>query len=298
MGIGRRIIELAKPMVERFPTLAMAYRAWRDSRAMMSEARMTPLGFRFCGNRHMEEGTFEADEVAIVKEYLKKSEVMINVGANIGYYCCLALSHGVKTIAFEPIESNLKYLYRNIRANAWDNIEIFPIALSNRTGLIDIYGGGTGASLIEGWAGLSKESCRLVPVSTLDRVLGTRLSGRRSLFVIDIEGAERYMLEGAIAQLTLVPRPVWMVEISINEHQPHGNAINPHLLATFDIFWDAGYEAWTADQRMLPVTREGVNRICESGEDTLHAHNFLFAQGHARPIPQEAGSQPWTVKCT
>jgi FkbM family methyltransferase len=174
---------------------------------------------------------------------------------------------------------NLRYLYRNVAANRWDDrIEIFPIALSDRIGMIQIFGGGTGASLVKGWAGTPEQYVETVPTSTLDTVLGSRLCGSRSFVLVDIEGAERLMLEGASAFLAQQPRPVWMVEISVAEHQPKDAVINPHLLSTFQVFWDRGYDAWTADRRLRLVAPAEVERIARTGENTLGTHNFLFIE--------------------
>jgi FkbM family methyltransferase len=279
MSIAQQFIRFAKPAVERFPSMALLYRLVRDSRYALKEPKQTPMGFKLSGNRSMEEGAFEQDEVAIVKKCLEKIDIFVNVGANIGYYCSIALSYGKSTIAFEPIELNLRYLYKNIKANHWQNdIEIFPIALGNKAGLIEIYGGGTGASLIQGWAGTPGQYVRLVPVSTLDNVLGTRFNGGRCFVLADIEGAERYMLEGAGRFLHLQPKPIWMLEISITEHQPKGTNLNPHLLSTFQVFWESGYEAWTADKHLRLVSLDEVKSICKGGRDTLLTHNFLFIE--------------------
>src|SRR5918911_1597552 len=187
MAMSRNLLSLAKPLVEKFPRLAATYRLVRDSRFIPEEPKMTPLGFRFAGNVVMEQGLHEPEEGVIVKKYLNEADVFINIGANVGYYCCIALSLGVRTVAFEPIDMNLRYLYANVKANGWeDDFEVYPIALGDKTGLIEIYGGGTGASLIEGWAGTPRKLRRLVPVSTLDNVLGDRLAGRRCFFLVDI----------------------------------------------------------------------------------------------------------------
>ena len=281
INIIQQFIRFAKPAVERFPRMALLYRFVRDSRYVFKEPKQTPMGFKLSGNRSngMEEGAFEQNELIIVKKCLEKTDVFINVGANIGYYCCIALSYGKPTIAFEPIELNLRYLYKNIKANHWQNdIEIFPIALAAKAGLIEIYGGGTGASLIQGWAGTPEQYMRLVPASTLDNVLGNRFNGERCFVLVDIEGAERYMLEGAGKFLYLQPKPIWMVEISITEHQPKGIKINPNLLSTFQIFWDKGYEAWTADKHLRLVSQDEVKSICRGGPNTLPTHNFLFIE--------------------
>ena len=86
------------------------------------------------------------------------------------------------------------------------------------------------------------------------------------------------MLEGARSFITREPKPVWMNEISIEEHQPRGITINPDLRSTFDLFWDEGYEAWTADRECREVLPMEIDKIVESGIDTLGTHNFLFIE--------------------
>ncbi len=157
----------------------------------------------------MEKGTFEIQEVGIIKKCLIHVETFINIGANISYYCYIALQKGIKTITFEPIDANLKQLYVNIKANNWENeIEIFPLALGSRTNIAKFFGIGTGASLIKRWAGSSEHDSRLIPVSTLDKVLTNRFAGKRCFFLVDIEGVEKSMLLGASAHLSMEPKPI------------------------------------------------------------------------------------------
>lgn len=287
MSFRNQFMRAAKPLIEkRFPSLAMAYRYIRDNRQILDEPRETPMGFKLIGNSSMEKGVFEPDETEIVKRILERVDIVVNVGSNIGYYCCLALQKGKYVVAFEPIGSNLRYLYKNVRANHWeDRIEIFPMALSNRIGIIEVFGSGTGASLIKGWAGTPEQYVEMVATSTLDNVLGFRFHGKRCFVLVDIEGAEKFMLEGASLFLSAEPKPIWMVEISITEHHPKGIAINPHLLSTFQIFWDRGYEAWTADKSFRLVQPAQVENIAKSGKDSLFTHNFLFIEkGRKRAI--------------
>lgn len=279
MDLIKPFIKLSKPFIERFPRMATAYRVMRDSRQLWDEPAETPMGFKMIGNRKMIQGTFEPEETEIVKSLLKHAEVFINVGANIGYYCCLALSSDTYTVAFEPVEGNLQYLYRNIHANHWERaIEIFPMALSNQIGLIEMYGRGTGASLIKGWASTPAHDVKLVPASTLDIVLKRRFETKKCLILVDIEGAEKFFLEGATFMLSQDPKPIWMVEISITEHQPKGIAVNPNLLSTFHFFWDHDYESWTADKHLRPVQADEIENIIKTGRDTLFTHNFLFIE--------------------
>jgi FkbM family methyltransferase len=271
------IARLLKPLVERSPLLAAVYRQWRDSRGLRRPLQRSRLGFLFSGNRTMIDGSFEPAETALVQRLLGQAEVLVNVGANIGYYCCIALQAGKRVVAFEPIDLNAAYLLRHVQANGWDDrFELFPMALGARTGIVEIFGGGTGASLVPGWAGNRRDAGTRVPLSTLDTVIGGRFGGQRCLLIVDIEGAELGMLQGAAAMLARQPKPVWLVEITVGEHLPAGQRVNPNLAETFALFFAAGYAAVTADGAPRPVDMAEIDAIAAGGPDTLGTHNFLF----------------------
>ena len=109
----------------------------------------------------------------------------------------------------------------------------------------------------------------------MDIVLGRRLQGRSVLVLVDVEGAENWMLEGATEMLTQEPKPIWLVEITTNEHQPAGIAMNPHFKNTFQFFFRNGYKAFNVDQEMQPITEEQVDMV-SSGQLKFKTHNFLF----------------------
>jgi FkbM family methyltransferase len=271
------VYSFLRPVAKRYPWLAKLYRDFRSGKSLVKEPKHTPLGFKFIGNSAMESGDFEKVETEIIQRYLKTTDIFVNIGANIGYYCCIALEQKIPTLAFEPIELNLKYLYKNIAANDWQgNIEIFPVALGNKAGLIEIYGGGTSASLVQGWARTPDYYRRWVPVSTLDNLTGSRLNGKQCLVLIDVEGAELLVLEGAATFLDMTPKPIWVIEITVTEHLPEGVHVNPNLLKTFEVFWDHGYRAWTCNRDKRRVNKSEIEAILQTGVNTLKTHNFIF----------------------
>jgi hypothetical protein len=109
----------------------------------------------------------------------------------------------------------------------------------------------------------------MVPTSTMDLILGSRFEGKKFFILVDIEGAEKLMLEGASSILLAEPKPIWMVEIQISGNQPNGTCINPNLLSTFKIFWDKGYEAWTANKQCRHIHFDEIDRIIRSVKDTI-----------------------------
>jgi len=96
-----------KSLVDRFPTIAKLYRAVRDLTGFMKNPVLTSWGFMLSGKPSMAKGTFEPVETEIVRNLLDGVDVLNNVGANVGYYCCHALSMEKHAIAFEPVQRNL-----------------------------------------------------------------------------------------------------------------------------------------------------------------------------------------------
>lgn len=270
--------------IKKLPFATTFYRETRDGRVLKRTPRRCPLGFLIAGTPMMEAGLFEPEETEFLQLAFRNVTTVVNVGANYGYYSLLARSMGKKVIAFEPHVLNFPVLLRNLDLNEWNDVEAFPLALAEKAGVRRIYGSGTGASLVPGWAGNAETRFRLVPVSTLDRILGDGLSQTPSIFVIDVEGAEYRVLLGATKQLHLNPAPVWFIEISITGLQPEGTVVNPYLLQTFQIFWDKGYLAYQLKNGYQLVTAitisEWINRPpADSGG------NFVFAQPGAQ-LPQ------------
>lgn len=277
MVLLKWLILFLKPLVSNFPRAAALYRGMRDQLDSMEEPQPTPWGFKMAGNSAMTRGLFEPTETELVRKLLKDVDIMVNVGANVGYYCCHALSLGKPVIAFEPMERNLRYLCKNVKANGWDGVEIFPLALSNHIGVLEIYGGNTGASVVKGWAGTPESYKTLVPCSTLDVVLNTRLQKKRALILVDIEGAEKWMLEGASIMLDSNMMPIWIVEIASKELQPQGIQMNPNFKSTFEMFFERGYQAFDLEQKMRPIILADIEKVYKR-EVEFSSNNFLFCR--------------------
>lgn len=277
MFLLKPLILLAKPFVSRFPRVAALYRGVRDQLDSMEEPQPTPWGFKLAGNSAMAKGTFEPIETEIVRKLINEVDVFVNVGANVGYYCCHALSMGKPVIAFEPMERNLRYLCKNIKANGWDGVEIFPVALSNHVGVLEIYGGNTGASVVKGWAGTPESYVTLVPCTTMDVVLNSRLQEKKALILVDVEGAEKMMLEGANKALNSNMKPIWIVEIASKELQPYGVKMNPNFMSTFEMFFNLGYQAFDLEREMRPMMLKDIEQIY-NGEIEFNSNNFVFCK--------------------
>jgi FkbM family methyltransferase len=266
-----------------FPAWGQFYRDYRDERAASTPID-TPFGFKiavpptamvgewFAGQ--LRSGAYETDEIALLTALIDDAEAFIDIGANIGWYVCLAATRGKRVLAFEPLPSNLRFLLRNLAYNGLEQVELYPLALGAEPRMMKMYGGGPSASFFSGWHGASAARFTLVPVTTLDTIAGRRFAGVRLAIKLDVEGFEYEVLRGATATLDLDPKPSWLVE---NHLSPKFTGIvNERFLDVFELFWEHGYEAHTGDAERRPISPDDVRRWASKGAVDMGSINYLF----------------------
>ncbi len=147
----------------------------------------------------MNKGIWESFETEVFKKYLKKSGLVVDVGANIGYYTLLAsraLESNGHVVAFEPASKNFNLLKKNVEENSLSNVKIEKKAVGSKTGKASIYlnpencGGNRIYKSGERW---KKESIETV---TLDNYFSNTKESI-DLLKIDIEGYELKAMQGA-----------------------------------------------------------------------------------------------------
>ncbi|HET7765765.1 MAG TPA: FkbM family methyltransferase [Burkholderiales bacterium] len=283
-----------KSLLKRYPSLVAAYRDLHWRRVVLADWRdnvlgdrlssgMTPLGFHLVtrnhpANRAMLQGAFEPEETAVLLQQFARTDVFVDVGANVGYYTLLALKHGKHAVAVEPQRRNLQCLYGSLEANGWqDRAEIFPVGLGARPGMAALYGAsGPSASIVRDWAKYSSTYHQTIPVLTLDIVLADRFVDAGVFIKIDVEGYEYQVLQGASQTARRLERAAWLVEICFDEFHPSGR--NPDFGNTFEWFWKHGYRAHTANSARTPVLPHDVERWSRAGECDSGTINYLFTK--------------------
>jgi len=67
------------------------------------------------------DGVWEPVESRFFQQNLRPDDVLYDIGANIGYFTCLALRAGVRhVVAFEPDPLTSQVLSLNLQLNAFD----------------------------------------------------------------------------------------------------------------------------------------------------------------------------------
>jgi len=132
------------------------------------------------------------------KKVVKEGDVVVDLGANLGYYTLLAarlVGQKGKVYAFEPEPINYSLLLKNIELNGYDNIVAVQKAVSNLAGKVRLFldSKDTGAHTIY-QHGDQREGVEIESV-TLDEFLKDK-GYRVDVIKMDIEGAEMAAFTG------------------------------------------------------------------------------------------------------
>lgn len=85
----------------------------------------------------LEKGIWEASETAVFLDSVAPGDVVVDIGANVGYYTLLAsrrVGPEGRVYAFEPDPVSFGFLERNVRLNGFENVVLEQKAVSNENG--------------------------------------------------------------------------------------------------------------------------------------------------------------------
>lgn len=144
-------------------------------------------------------GSFEPETVKLFRQSLKKDMVIVDIGANIGYYSVIASNRvgpNGKVFAYEPDNDNFAFLNKNIEINKLTNTIPIMTALSDSIGERDLYIGDKKCTTHAFSDNMGTGVKKIVHTDTLDNSLQKYGSPIVDIIKIDIEGAEILAIEG------------------------------------------------------------------------------------------------------
>lgn len=156
---------------------------------------------------------------------LSPGDVFYDIGANAGYYTLLgsrAVGPGGEVVAFEPVPENLSKLNRHLSINRIRNVDVFEVALLDRTGEVRL-------ALDRGPSQARLFADGSLPVA--GRTLDALAPLPPDVMKMDAEGAEAAVLRGGLD--------------TIREHRPlvffssHGEELREEC---YELLTGIGYE--------------------------------------------------------
>lgn len=227
-------------------------------------------GFLFSGrSQYFIKSGYEPYQTNLILKLFNHVSMFVNIGAHHGYYCCLALSQNIPTIAFEPHPMNIAMLKKHINANGYaKSLTLIEAAVGAQQSRLKLFGGGFTGSLINIHPNVPIGEYQEVGVVTLNSAVN--LKNTKALCVMDIEGYEFEALKGATE--LMAEKPCWIIEIlpSYDNTVPFSNV--------FSFMSSYGYTAWgisESSMKLSEISTELAERI-ERKQDKTDCTNFLF----------------------
>jgi FkbM family methyltransferase len=182
---------------------------------VLPEADPSPVAKRLIA-----QGEAEPAFTAMVERVVTPGQIVVDVGAGVGYYTCLmarAVGDRGRVIAFEPWPTAVRYLRHNVQVNALDRVTIVPAAAFDRSGQAHLEAPPYRITM----GGHRPPGAVDVRAERLDDFAEVRSLRRLDTIRVDVAGAELRALRGMMATLSR-----WQPMVLL--------AIQPTLLRTYD----------------------------------------------------------------
>lgn len=87
-------------------------------------------------------GFYRKHETELIRKTVKKGDVVLDIGAHIGYFTLLLarlVGENGRVYAFEPDPTNSALLGKNVKTNGYTNVILEQKAVSNKSGKVPLY---------------------------------------------------------------------------------------------------------------------------------------------------------------
>jgi FkbM family methyltransferase len=220
--------------------------------------------------------TYEPQESAALTRLASPESVVLDIGANIGYYTTLLAQRCAHVYAIEPAPGNVRLLKHNTRRHR--NVTVIPTAVSDREGTSTL----SLSDVNNGDHQLLNDPSRVhisVPVTTIDALVRQYNIPRIDLIKIDVQGAEVAAFRGM--QQTLAENPHAVI---VAEYWGHG--LKAAGVSLCDWFASLGPATFS---RISPAGEEQVPEqwFAQQADDHYESIVIRLHQATARTVNRE-----------
>jgi len=209
------------------------------------------------------DGIREPYSTQYVIDILKEGDVILDIGANIGYYALLEaklIGESGKVYAVEPVPGNFELLKKNTHLNDFKHIELFCLGASDIDGETEmfLYDQANWSSMIARAGKESKNKIRVKTV-TIDNFLADKQMP--SFLRMDVEGFEGNILKGM--KRTLENNKLNRIFIELHPHI----MIEKEVIDTLAILKNNGFEIERIFKSEGSNFKWALNRLLRIKED-------------------------------
>jgi FkbM family methyltransferase len=197
-------------------------------------------------------GIWEPAVTQVFLDVLKPGDVVVDIGANVGYYTLLSSTCVGKTgevWAIEASPSIFRELQEAVALNNATNVKVANLAVHNEHTRVHFYKAtaeniGRSTMMEDGHEGMALEA--EVEARPLGSIVPLERLLRAKLIKIDVEGAEWLVFEGIRPLLNqFSPETCWLMELAPQRMEAG------QCEAIFDAFAELGYHAYRIQNTYL-----------------------------------------------
>jgi FkbM family methyltransferase len=207
---------------------------------------------------------YEKNTFNHLKKLVKRDHVFVDVGANAGFYSVTVAPFVKEVHSFEPNAVVFERLKRNIELNKLTNIISNQFGLSDKKETLELHynDDNIGAGSVYGTGGINTQ----IELKTFDEYYIQHLS-KIDIIKVDIEGGEKFFLEGATEAINRNKKLVMIVEM-MNDHFLKAGYTSTEL---FKHIRNLGFDAYLPSPFRL-------KKILEIPKDYMD--NIIFLRGY------------------
>ena len=232
----------------------------------------------------------EPELYAVLCRLIKKDNVFIDIGANIGIFSLMAsdvAGPNGSVVVVEPNPVTFGFLAEIIAHNkTFDNIIMLQLAISDSLGLLPLQLNGDDSILMERASLIHREAgARIVNVFTnrLDNILPANV--KPDIMKIDVEGAELEVLDGSRGTIEAA-KPMVCIEV----HGLYFDHPEKHVEAVFSFFESVGYQGVNVSKSKVESVQSFMEDSGVCGNDPVSKRplnklgygNLIFVSDESR----------------
>jgi len=198
-------------------------------------------------------GKYESYETELILRQIKKEDVVVDVGANIGYYTVILAKKCKKVYAFEPDKINFEILKKNVEINKLENVILINAAVGSKDEEKILYKSKDNLGDHKLFGEGEKEKVKIIK---LDNFVKEKVN----LVKIDTQGWEPEIFEGA-KNLIGKYKPIIFFEYSPASYKQaklNGDKMMDFIKKIYKKFW--WIDEWLYIYKNLD--KEKIDQIC------------------------------------
>lgn len=186
--------------------------------------------------------------------YLNPVDTFIDIGSNHGHYTLITSGIvGNSTISIEPVRETFNRLKSNIEINQLDNVKLINLGLSNKSGELRI--SNNKGSMNKILINKTNNDFEKINVTTLDKI--SENIQNLSIIKIDVEGYEKFILEGGIQ--TLSNNNLLVIIIELNDYTKYYDYNEINIINILNKFQFKPYHFNTKTKELIELEYKNDN---------------------------------------